>query len=991
MNVKDKKALIITSGVFLSVIAFIMFFTFQKRDEMISNTGRYNGGEMPLGDCVSGISDSCPSGAYDCTTITSASTCMDAGYDNPCYMVTCPSTTYECRSNYDCGPGYVCSDDDECVPIASDGPINNNCPSNCSQCSNATTCTECMIGFKNVNGKCEEITDCTSNCAKCASPNRCSECQTGYENVNGFCEEITDCTSNCAKCDSANKCSECQTGYHLTSTGSCEQNRTIMNCAVYASDGEHCSVCEENYELAGYGYSCVYAGTSPGDKNCDVPNCSSCEAGKSYICSTCENGYHLTSTGSCEQDPSHLILHCSVYASDGEHCSVCDDNYKLAGYGYNCVYNGSSPGGKNCDVPNCSSCEAGKSYICSKCENGYHLTTNGSCVKTNDDNICCFISYENGSANYVNTTKNNCSGDIVSLNECANVRSTASSCNVSVTTSSLVTSKELDNEDNSYYTVQVCATGLGCADQTIDHTGTTNYNRLSENSHHVPDTASYKYCYEYRVYPNDPCNVSIGQAKYDNSKITGTNSDTTHEVTIKYDWRSTDVECVKNPTYNSFEKADAAGADVYYSDRDALGCYKKEWTRYDACGLGGEPVVEQPQNNACYKKNGNYYVGNYSSNSSYTFVSNDTTKCNKIVIGKVDESGKNIPGATFKITKPDGSTISQSMGTYTMEKLEKGTYKISETVAPNNYQLDTTTVTFVVDATGKITVSNSSNVYTRSTSATFNAFVNIKDLTKTEQREYCYIKRGTGGVANTYCHGTAAKCSGYTEVITSTSCDETPACYLINGEYKIGKFSGQGTKYGTKCPSPACYYNSKDGYHWTDKPESDDIKVTSIVDKDDCNEDNTKFCWVNKTTNDYKWAKEAPGSGYEKETSITNAIACAPAEAPACYEETKTGIYKWGLYEKVVGYDKVPNVTKEADCEIPACYTNISTGKYAWGKYENNSSYKLMPGITETNCKEVKVPPTALNVTKLIYVIMSIFAVIGIGFITYSKKMKKYN
>lgn len=43
MEFKDKKILIIISGLFLYVIAFIIFIILKSKDEMISNMGRYKG------------------------------------------------------------------------------------------------------------------------------------------------------------------------------------------------------------------------------------------------------------------------------------------------------------------------------------------------------------------------------------------------------------------------------------------------------------------------------------------------------------------------------------------------------------------------------------------------------------------------------------------------------------------------------------------------------------------------------------------------------------------------------------------------------------------------------------------------------------------------------------------------------------------------------------------------------------------------------------
>ena len=52
MERKDKKVLVIISGVFLIVLAFILFLTMQAKDNMMENAGRYKGTEVQLADTI---------------------------------------------------------------------------------------------------------------------------------------------------------------------------------------------------------------------------------------------------------------------------------------------------------------------------------------------------------------------------------------------------------------------------------------------------------------------------------------------------------------------------------------------------------------------------------------------------------------------------------------------------------------------------------------------------------------------------------------------------------------------------------------------------------------------------------------------------------------------------------------------------------------------------------------------------------------------------
>ena len=67
----------------------------------------------------------------------------------------------------------------------------------------------------------------------------------------------------------------------------------------------------------------------------------------------------------------------------------------------------------------------------------------------------------------------------------------------------------------------------------------------------------------------------------------------------------------------------------------------------------------------------------------------------KITVKKVDVTNptKGLPGATFVLSKTDGSYtatgVTEADGTYTFEDLSAGTYAITETGAPDGYQIDT--------------------------------------------------------------------------------------------------------------------------------------------------------------------------------------------------------------------------------------------------------------------------------------------------------------
>lgn len=90
-------------------------------------------------------------------------------------------------------------------------------------------------------------------------------------------------------------------------------------------------------------------------------------------------------------------------------------------------------------------------------------------------------------------------------------------------------------------------------------------------------------------------------------------------------------------------------------------------------------------------------------------------KIGSVSWGKVDDSGNHLSGATFTLSGPNGyseqiadnSTLDQDKtdGKFSVGSLDKGTYTLSETVAPVGYQLVTKTWTVTLAAGGGMTQS----------------------------------------------------------------------------------------------------------------------------------------------------------------------------------------------------------------------------------------------------------------------------------------------
>lgn len=136
-----------------------------------------------------------------------------------------------------------------------------------------------------------------------------SSCQSGYYLNSGYCDS---CLLNCVSCSSAYDCSACTSGYYL--------NVSIITC-----------------------------------NPCPV-GCSACNQYTPSICTTCQNGYQLSSQ-SC------LSVSCSVanclYCSSQGICGQCNSFYYwngsacLAGGSITCEYGSNGPLPNNC-INKCS-------------------------------------------------------------------------------------------------------------------------------------------------------------------------------------------------------------------------------------------------------------------------------------------------------------------------------------------------------------------------------------------------------------------------------------------------------------------------------------------------------------------------------------------------------------------------------------------------------------------------------------------------------------
>jgi len=197
------------------------------------------------------------------------------------------------------------------------------------------------------------------------------------------------------------------------------------------------------------------------------------------------------------------------------------------------------------------------------------------------------------------------------------------SCSISISTSSVHTSQTNDDVDNDYYIVNVVISGNGCNGGTANFTA-SNAKSVTPGSLSLANMGASKVT-TFKVYPI-ACRQSRAHATVSYANGTKTaSSNYTQSVEILGDWKKVSgTFCETNPSYTDFMSADAAGSNVYFSDRKTCADgttvgYTVKWTRG---GCGGTTT----ETDKCYKdkQTGLFVCGKYASQTSrYTYIADD--------------------------------------------------------------------------------------------------------------------------------------------------------------------------------------------------------------------------------------------------------------------------------------------------------------------------------------------------------------------------------
>lgn len=310
-------------------------------------------------------------GSFTCTSCLSGYTlkqqvCLQCA--NPSICTSCtPTNTSNCLT---CIIGYYIS-----------GAACVSCPSGCDVCSivnNSVVCTTYSVsqGVQTLmyNSTTSFPYICDIGCSVCSTnfPGQCLQCSVtyyAYQNSNGYFQCLP-CPSNCATCYTANingtnqlTCTTCINNAVLVVTGPnspqvCNLCNPSLNCLACGSNINSCTVCPYGYFLNG--------SSTGSTSNCLAPcpaNCLTCT--KNY-CTSCQNGYSLTSVGTCLP----CINNCRVCSGQLQNvCLECGPGFYLSST-FTCL---------SC-VGGCSKCSQNG---CTQCFSGFSLS-----VSNNNQTTC---------------------------------------------------------------------------------------------------------------------------------------------------------------------------------------------------------------------------------------------------------------------------------------------------------------------------------------------------------------------------------------------------------------------------------------------------------------------------------------------------------------------------------------------------------------------------------------------------------------------------
>jgi hypothetical protein len=301
--------------------------------------------------------------------------------DNLCYDYTAKNCkTFKPDENLceECvGNGYFKNVSGSCIPST---PVDH-----CDIYSTSTDqCDTCDSGYYKVSSsECRANPTGVKECLEYVDKETCKRCKPDHYLMENVCYESSVLVADCVDYVSNGICSLCGTGKVLDFNNTCV-DPVNTTCATHENP-KNCKTCGENQVLksvttgSGDTEETVLNCVDSGIQDCIVASVS----GSTNKCTTCRDGFILSSTSEACNAPATTISGCLRYVKEGE-CERCEDEKILSADKSACD---SDMSGVN---SNCLVGHANEKPQCYQCSPGYWFNEDGNCEKCGGDgcDIC---------------------------------------------------------------------------------------------------------------------------------------------------------------------------------------------------------------------------------------------------------------------------------------------------------------------------------------------------------------------------------------------------------------------------------------------------------------------------------------------------------------------------------------------------------------------------------------------------------------------------
>lgn len=269
-----------------------------------------------------------------------------------CFVLNPDGTCASCNAGY-----FLDATTSKCVAVPSASLITN-----CRFYSTATSCSLCNAGFYLNNNACTAVTTAVANCAAYSSATVCAACASGYI--------LSLDSTSCVSVSSVNNCS----GYSYVTCANCAGGYHL-NRNTYLANGLQVGTAAQNTTLALFARNLINKVGYVGAVSCASNTGTNCATFTvdTNVCTACNTGYFLDTTGVCNAFPAEPIPNCAVY-TNASTCFSCSNGYTLSNNACTAVATANL-------VPNCATYDGTSSSVtCTACASNYYLSGSNTCT-----------------------------------------------------------------------------------------------------------------------------------------------------------------------------------------------------------------------------------------------------------------------------------------------------------------------------------------------------------------------------------------------------------------------------------------------------------------------------------------------------------------------------------------------------------------------------------------------------------------------------------